>query len=294
MPLVSVVMPVRNDAGPLVAAVRSVFAQTLTDWELLIGDDASDDATPDLLAAIEDPRVRVFRSAEPRGSGWHRNRLVREARGEFVAAMDADDIMVPERLACQVEALQRATDLDLVASGAYLLSAEGRPLALTHDWPLDPAGFRAIRAGYLIHPSVTGRRAWCRANPYDLNLWRGQDHELWARCYPALRARRLVQPLLFYRVGEVGSLASQRRGWWSAVRVYLRHGPTRVGVAGTLLLVLGTLAQLALTWLPQRLGLEPPGYFRRRRGLQAHQAQEALRLLDQVDRTPVPGWADLP
>lgn len=294
MPAVSVLMPVHNGASTLVQAIRSVFAQTTTDWELLIGDDGSRDETPELLAAIEDPRVRVFTTREAIGSGAQRNRLAREARGEFFALLDADDVMAPRRLEEQVALLRAAPEVDLVASATFLLARDGEPLALTHDWPLEQEGFRAIRAGYLIHSSVTTRGAWALANPYDVTLLRSQDHDLWARTYPALRARRLREPLVFYRVGSQGSLRAHRRGWWASVRIYLRHGPSRVGWIATGALVLGTLGLLAISWIPALLDIEPAGFVRRRRPLDPNLRARAEELLRQAGEGRVPGWEDLP
>ncbi|HEY8572370.1 glycosyltransferase family 2 protein [Phenylobacterium sp.] len=100
-PTVSIVTANYNGARHLAAAVRSVLAQTLRSWELIVVDDCS---TDDSLAVIEaaaggDPRVRVIVQARNGGPAAARNRALAEARGRWIAVFDSDDLMAPERLA---------------------------------------------------------------------------------------------------------------------------------------------------------------------------------------------------
>jgi len=97
-PVVSVVMPAFNAARTLQVAIDSVLSQTLTNLELLIGDDASTDETSALLATIKDPRVRVFTNASNLGPGPTRDHLIAQASGKWIAFFDADDAMHPDRL----------------------------------------------------------------------------------------------------------------------------------------------------------------------------------------------------
>ena len=108
LPHVSILMPVRNEERFLAAALRSVAAQTLTDWELVAVDDSSTDATPAILAeaARRDPRIRVLRPAE-RGLVPALNAGLAACRAPLVARMDGDDVSHPRRLASQAEFLFR-------------------------------------------------------------------------------------------------------------------------------------------------------------------------------------------
>lgn len=97
MPRVSVVIPLYNKAGSILAAVSSVLEQSFADLELLVVDDGSTDGSASAVAAIGDHRIRLI-AQENTGPGAARNRGLREARGEYVTFLDADDEWLPEFL----------------------------------------------------------------------------------------------------------------------------------------------------------------------------------------------------
>lgn len=98
-PLFSVVMPTYRRAASTAAAVRSVLAQTDGRWECLVVDDGSGDGTRAALSGFTDPRLRFFWNERNRGQHACRNQAIREARGEWIAFLDSDDLFLPERLA---------------------------------------------------------------------------------------------------------------------------------------------------------------------------------------------------
>ena len=97
-PRLSVVLPTRDRAERLSEAIASVLAQTFPSFELLVVDDASGDRTPEVVAAIGDPRVRYLRRETSGGAAAARNHGIRHARGELVAFLDDDDAYLPEFL----------------------------------------------------------------------------------------------------------------------------------------------------------------------------------------------------
>ena len=115
---VSVIMPVYNGAQGLAAAVESVLRQTLTNLELLIVDDASSDDTARIAEklAARDSRVQVLRQATNQGQSAARNLALERARGAWVAPVDADDEIRPDRLRRLTEAGERER-ADLIADG---------------------------------------------------------------------------------------------------------------------------------------------------------------------------------
>ena len=104
-PAISVIMPARNCAAYVAEAVQSILAQTFSDFELLVTDDASTDETYDVLRGFGDARISLWRHETPAGSAETRNELFARARGEYIALMDADDISLPERLEKQLHYL---------------------------------------------------------------------------------------------------------------------------------------------------------------------------------------------
>ncbi len=126
-PLVSVLMPARNAAATLAASVDSVRAQGLAEWELLIADDASTDATLSLARALaaSDERIRVLDApAGHAGAAQARNRALVVARGRYIAFLDADDLWHPDKLERQI-AFMTETGAALSYTG-YLRRKAGR------------------------------------------------------------------------------------------------------------------------------------------------------------------------
>ena len=107
-PKVSVIMATFNRPQYLGPAIDSVLGQTMTDLELIIADDGSNDATRAVLRSLTaDPRVHVLWREHCGNPAAVRNAALREARGEFVAFQDSDDVWLPQKLARQLEALER-------------------------------------------------------------------------------------------------------------------------------------------------------------------------------------------
>lgn len=123
-PRISVIMPTRNRAAFLPAAIASVQAQTYPIWELVVVDDASDDPTPELLSTIDDPRVWSLRVRHG-GCCAARNAGLDAANGELIAYLDDDNLMHPEWLKSVVWAFEQRPDVD-VLYGAFVLDDVAR------------------------------------------------------------------------------------------------------------------------------------------------------------------------
>ncbi|MBX3738469.1 MAG: glycosyltransferase [Candidatus Didemnitutus sp.] len=188
MPLVSVVMPARNAAATVARAVASIQGQTFRDWELVALDDGSKDATRFILIEMAqiDPRIRVLRTKS--GIAGALNAGIAAAAGEFIARMDADDEMLPERLAKQVAFLQANPDVGVVGScvefGGDPVKAAG--YALHVEWVNSLLTSEEITLNRFVespfaHPSVMFRRHLVddHGNYRDGDF--PEDYELWLR-----------------------------------------------------------------------------------------------------------------
>lgn len=124
--LVSVVMPAYNAAAFIAEALASVQRQSFPQWELLVVDDGSTDRTPDIVRAHarHEPRIRLLRNARGKGVSGARNTGIEQARGEFIAFLDADDIWEPEKLAAQI-AVMRRTGCALSATSYRMVNEHG-------------------------------------------------------------------------------------------------------------------------------------------------------------------------
>lgn len=125
MPLVSVVIPSRNRARWIGRAVKSALDQTLADLEVVVIDDASDDDTAEVLAAMADSRLRTRRLEAQSWPGGARNAALADLDSRYVAFLDSDDAMTPERLARQVAALAAEPDLVVLGSDHLRVGEDG-------------------------------------------------------------------------------------------------------------------------------------------------------------------------
>ncbi|HZZ80116.1 MAG TPA: glycosyltransferase family A protein, partial [Gemmataceae bacterium] len=134
---VSIGIPFLNAKRLLADAVRSVFAQTCTDWELILIDDGSTDGSLDIVRDIHDPRVRLVSDGTNRGLCARLNQMVSLANGVYFARMDADDLMHPERIERQVAHLQANPQIDVLDTATYTVNDDLTPLGVRGDAPLD-------------------------------------------------------------------------------------------------------------------------------------------------------------
>jgi glycosyltransferase involved in cell wall biosynthesis len=210
-PAVTVLMSVHDGAAYLKEAVDSVLGQTFRDFELVVVDDGSTDATPGLLAAYADPRLRVVRQ-ENRGLAAALNRGLDLARGRYVARMDADDVCLPGRLARQVAFLDSHPEVDVL--GAWV-ETFGERAGDVWRYPPDAASIRCrlLFENVLAHPSVVMRRAALEREGlrYDPDFRYGQDYELWQRAGGRLTFANLQEVLVRLRIREGAPERAARR-----------------------------------------------------------------------------------
>ncbi len=100
--LVSIIMPNYNGAEYLEKTIKSVLAQTYTNWELLFVDDCSTDNSLEIVKAFQDERIHILKNKNNSGAALSRNYALREAKGKWIAFLDSDDLWVPEKLEKQI------------------------------------------------------------------------------------------------------------------------------------------------------------------------------------------------
>lgn len=219
-PRVSVVLPVRNGGRTLGDALACLLEQTFTDFEVVVVDDGSDDETPVILAALDDPRVRTIRNV---GSGIvDALRLgVASTRGDYIARMDADDRCSRSRLAAQVEVLDAHPGVGVVACSFGSITEDERPAHTTVVLPDDALLRRALWVGNpFAHGSVVMRRsAYEAAGGYRAEFPAAEDYDLWWRmadvgalaAVPGVHYEWRVSPTGISRVHGATQIASTAR-----------------------------------------------------------------------------------
>ena len=185
-PLVSVIIPAFNAAGHIAGALESVFAQSFTDYEVIVANDGSAD-TPQLEQVMRPYISRiVYLKQENRGPSAARNLGIRHARGEWLAFLDSDDAWLPQYLEEQLQLLRNDPGLDMVYCDAIL---EGNPALAGKTFmqicPSEgPVTFDSVlveRTQIITSGTVARRRIVNAAGLFDEELRCAEDHDLWLR-----------------------------------------------------------------------------------------------------------------
>jgi glycosyltransferase involved in cell wall biosynthesis len=281
-PRVTVLVAVKDGLPWLRDAVESVLSQTYADFELLLVDDGSTDGSADAAESYGDPRIRVLRNERNLGQVPSLNRGLHEARGEYVARLDADDVCLPGRLERQLALLESDPSVALVGTWMDVVDERGRLWGRlrghVRDYPEFVFAVLADRYPW-GHPSLMFRRdVVLRLGGYDEALAPAEDKDLYRRLALARHeARAIEEPLVRYRrhgqqLSQEEAEVQLRHDWESqerflgelagaehaaVLRLLLATGPGREGVPADLVgrLLDGAQRRLELT-APERGKLE--------------------------------------
>jgi glycosyltransferase involved in cell wall biosynthesis len=239
VPVVSVIVPCYKQAQFLREAVESVFAQTFTDWELIIVDDGSPDDTAATAEAIiaEYPgrAIRLLRKGNG-GLPEARNAGIRMARGTYILPLDADDIIRPTMLEKTVGLLESNPGIAIAYTDLTHFGAVNRTIQAAE---FDAA--KIPRNNQLNYCSLYRYEVWECCGGYRSFLGGYEDWDFWVGCAAAgLRAVRIPEPLLLYRVKQESMYtAALARDGELRARIVLNHpylySPERVAQARSLL-----------------------------------------------------------
>lgn len=210
-PLVSITSAFYNEGPILLDMVKSVFAQTFTDWELVLLDDGSTDDSLQIAKSIDDPRVRVYSNSCNVGKSASLNKITTLSRGKYIARFDADDMCSPRRIEREVEFLEKYPKVDVVSTGVINLGSGDVPLGQnfldisTHD----EICRRPLKYIYLSHPAAMGRKKWFEENLYDETISISVDANLWFRTYQHSTFANIPEPLFYYRLNKAFTFKKQ-------------------------------------------------------------------------------------
>ena len=218
MPRVSVLMPLFNGKSFIEESLRSVQAQTFTDWELIIVNDyGSDDGCADIVRAYaaKDPRIKLIQCTERLGIAASLNNGLDAAVGEYVARVDVDDPSVPERLEKQVAFMDAHPELVLCSCKERTITPKGTSI---ENLPTDPEEVKAamLFGNEITHGGVMLRRASLIEHNWRYNeSYVVEDYELWCRILrDGGRMANIPEPLVTRRCG-VGDSAGTKTSRWA-------------------------------------------------------------------------------
>lgn len=198
-PLISVIMSVYNEQEYIEKSIKSILNQTEQNFEIIVFDDCSTDATPDLIEAMRDERIRLYRNSENCGLTQNLNKGLRLAAGQYIARMDGDDFSLPVRFEKQVKYFEEHPDIMLISCwtqnfGASFLHAKLREKS-------EELKARMLVRPVFAHPGFMMRRELVEKGYfYDESFRTAQDYEFASRVARKHKIGMVQEILLYYRV----------------------------------------------------------------------------------------------
>jgi len=203
-PAVSVIMPVFNEQEYLCKSIESILEQTFKDFEFIIVDDASSDASFKIMQkyASKDKRIVLIKNPVNQGLALSLNKALGVVRGEFVARMDADDVAAKNRLEIQLAFLNKNPEVDLAGSSMYFIDSEGNIIARSGTIASPEILNKTIYYKNISpHPTWMFRRKILRDVGEYRDLPASQDYDFLMRlCHLGYKVSNIDTPLLYYRV----------------------------------------------------------------------------------------------
>jgi len=224
MPKVSVCIPAYNGRVYLKRTMDSVLQQSISDWELVICDDASTDDTRDVCRSFQDRRVRYLRFDRNGGQAVNWNRCINAADGEYIILLHQDDFLEPTYLQRAVEVLDANRDVGLVHCSVQHVDASGDPVSLQRLYDQDRVepgvGLwrQLIVRGCVVNPAgvMVKKRVYEVVGPFTTEIAWGIDWHMWIRVALRFDVAYLADTLASYRQhaqsGTAAVAAAARNG----------------------------------------------------------------------------------
>ena len=230
--LVSIIMPSYNTAPYIEETIQSVLNQTYTNWELIIVDDCSTDNTDEVLETIKDDRIRCFKNEKNSGAAVSRNKALREAKGQWIAYLDSDDLWMPEKLEKQIEFMEE----------------NGYAFSYTNYEEIDVNGNKTgvrITGPKKITETGMFNYCWpgCLTVMYDAekvgliqieDIKKNNDYAMWLKVCKKANCYLLDECLGQYRKGRVGSVSTHSIKTMIGWHYKLYHEAEDMGILSSL------------------------------------------------------------
>lgn len=222
--MITIGIPFFNAENYLEDAICSVLAQTYDDWELVLIDDGSTDRSLFIANKYEkhDSRIRVISDGRNKKLPFRLNQIIKESKYDFIARMDADDLMSNDRLEKQINFLINNEDIDFVTTACLSIGTKNELTGLIDikNYQMNAAGILEGRTN-LIHASLLARKNWYLRNTYNEDSLLAEDYHLWLNAAKKndLKYAVIEEPLYWYRVTENVTIEKMIAGYNTQMKI---------------------------------------------------------------------------
>ena len=202
MPTISVIIPVYNGEKTIKQTIESVLNQTFRDFELLIINDGSQDATLEIIQAINDERIQVF-SYQNSGVSASRNRALTKAKGEFISFIDADDLWTPNKLELQLKALQDNPQAAVAYSWSDWIDESGQFLRSGGHITVNGKAYEKLLLRDFIESGsnpLIRKQALDEVGCFEQSVTPAEDWDMWLRLAARYEFVTVEVPQILYRI----------------------------------------------------------------------------------------------
>lgn len=199
--LISIILPCYNAERFLKECIESILTQTYKNWELIIIDDGSKDATSRIIQSFKDSRIRYFKNNKNLGIVKSLNKGIKNAQGKYIARIDADDKMRPDRLYKQIHFLSKNLEYAIVGSTHCIINEHGFVKSY-YSYPQSNEEVQFFKnfINPFSHPSVMIRKEIFNEFSYNLDFPYCEDYNLWFNILEKYKGYNLPEALTEYRI----------------------------------------------------------------------------------------------
>ncbi len=218
-------IPFYNSEKTLHLAIKSVINQTYTNWQLILLNDGSTDSSVEIAKFYSklDKRITLVDDGYNKGLVFRLNQIIEMSKFDLIARMDADDIMLPQRLEKQIKIFTNNSTVDIVATAIYTIDHNNKPIGKRDNFPINQTNINDIFSKpFIVHPTLLVKNSWYQNNKYNDQYLRAEDYELWCRSFNHTNFFRIEEPLLIYREGNV-NIDNYRLSMISVRKVLLKY-----------------------------------------------------------------------
>jgi glycosyltransferase involved in cell wall biosynthesis len=210
MPKISVIIPVYNGEKTIQKTIESVLKQTWQDFELIVINDGSQDATLEVLSSIQDPRLRIL-SYSNAGLASSRNRGITEATGEYISFLDADDLWTSDKLEAQFQALQENPEAMVAYSWTDYIDESSQFLHSGRHITMNGNVYQHLLVNNFLENGsnpLIRKQALNQVGGFDSSINSVADWDMWVRLAALYQFVAVPLPQILYRV-SAHSMSSQ-------------------------------------------------------------------------------------